>query len=535
MNTIKDLLNETKSDKQSGHRFGFFYDMIFATAYLQKGSKPLRVLEIGVSEFGDGSLRAYAQSDLTEHAVGLDIKEYVGELLDNMTFYHKSAYSKETIQFLAEKEEKFDIIIDDGSHQEADQKFFLEQYMVLLNDDGFLICEDITSLEMINAADADDNAFIFDGWGNMGLKLATVTDPRLYTHGERIIVRSKSALTDGVKHENKPHIVNLPVQQFRKYDRGNTELAITIPMFHPGRDDMYDTKKFQDVHVKGAIWAGMSMIHNTDLGENGVPLYFHIEDKVWNDAMVVMHEFGVPTAWCRKMTLPEPTIALTTRKAMFSKSLMALLDTDLDPDILMWVDSDLFTCPMQDKFQIYEKLTMPLLKHQPAMTYFRRGNMDYGKWISFVVGSAPAAMPLWGKEPLNVVEQTGYAALGLERALEKDLPATAIVNRFFCEPYLMTMPRNHPVREFAKTLIPQSYTQNYALGMWAETNSQFVELDSLLGIPTYDWERDFLRSARGESCFSHIRVSRGRSEKLSCASLIHQYWDRFFESVSRYV
>ena len=51
MKSIKDLLMQTSSDKQSGHRYGWIYDLIFTKVYHQNNRK-LRVLEIGVSEWG---------------------------------------------------------------------------------------------------------------------------------------------------------------------------------------------------------------------------------------------------------------------------------------------------------------------------------------------------------------------------------------------------------------------------------------------------------------------------------------------------
>lgn len=86
MKSIKDLLVDSNSDKQSGHRYGFIYDLLFSKVFHQKGH-PLKVLEIGVSEYGDGSLKAYARSEMVELAVGVDIRGYTGEMLENMQFH----------------------------------------------------------------------------------------------------------------------------------------------------------------------------------------------------------------------------------------------------------------------------------------------------------------------------------------------------------------------------------------------------------------------------------------------------------------
>ena len=374
MRAIKDFLMDTNSDKQSGHRYGFVYDLLFTKVFQAKGAK-LKVLEIGVSEYGEGSLKAFAQSEMVALAVGVDVNDYVGEMLDNMRFYQLDAYTKEAIRFLEDKEGEFDIIIDDGTHAYQHQTFFLEHYLKLLRDGGLLVCEDVNLLKVINEQCSREDVFFIDGWGNLELNANSFTDGKVYKHNERLLVKSKSEkLTDTRKHDSKPHIPKLPVVPFKDYARNSTELAISVPLYHPDFPDTskYSPDNFRSVHCKGAIWAAMSMIHNTDLGERGVPLHFHIEDKVWDDAMPVFEDFGVPEDWCRKMTLPKPTIDLVADKAQYGKSLMCLIDDDIDADVTMILDSDFFTCVPGAKMKLYDRLTMPILKNQPSMTYFER-------------------------------------------------------------------------------------------------------------------------------------------------------------------
>ena len=332
MKTITSLFGECNSDKQSGHRYGFIYDLLFTNVFHKKGKK-LKVLEIGVSEYGNGSLKAYAQSDMVKLAIGVDIKPYIGNVEENMRFYQIDAYTEDSISFLLDKYGEFDIIIDDGSHTYEDQTFFLDKYVELLQYNGFLVCEDVHFLKVINEQSLRDDVFVFDGWGNLELGLKSFTDDKIFRHNERIIIKSNSeSITKGVYHDNKPHIVKLPTVPFKEYEPFSSELVISVPLYHPDFPDVskYDPDDFKNKHCRGAIWAGMSMLHNTDLADNGVPLLFHIEDKVWDDAMPVFEEFGVSEKWCRKMTLPKPTIDLVGDKAQFGKSLMCLIDDDID-------------------------------------------------------------------------------------------------------------------------------------------------------------------------------------------------------------
>ena len=384
---------ETNSDKQISHRYGFFYDLLFTKVFKDRGEK-LKVLELGVSEYGEGSLKAFAESDMVDLAVGVDINNYVGEMLENMRFHRLDAYTKHAIRSLEDKEGEFDIIIDDGSHTYEHQTFFLDNYTKLLREHGLLVCEDVSLIQVINEQCARDDVFFFDGWGNMELGLKSFTDSKLYEHNERVIVKTREGkITDGKKCPNKPHIPKLPVVPFKDYARGNTELAISIPLYHPDfpKDSSfkYKTDNFQNVHCKGAIWAAMSIIHNSDLGENQVPLFFHIEDRVWDDAMPVFEEFGVPESWCRKMALPKPTKDLTVpHKPQYGKSLMGLIDDEIDADITLILDSDFFTCVTNEKMKLYDRLTLGMLKKQPSMTYFKRKDLPYWWWVSVVMGAA---------------------------------------------------------------------------------------------------------------------------------------------------
>ena len=535
MKSIKDLLNKSTSDKQSGHRYGFFYDLLFSKVYHTKKAK-IRVMEIGVSEWGEGSLSAYAQSAMVSDVVGVDIHEYTGKLRSNMKFYQMDAYKDDTVKQLKKQEGSFDIIIDDGSHEAEDQTFFLDNYIALLNRNGILICEDVHYLEVITEQCQRDDVFFFDGWGNLELGLRSYTDHQLFQHNERIIVKAKSQkLTDYATHDTKPHIERLPVRKFKDYDQSSSQLLISIPLYDPAFPDpnKYNTKNFQDVHCKGAVWAAMSLLWNTDLGARGVPVVFHIEDKVWKDALPVFDEFGVPRKFLRKMTLPEPTVELKADNPQYGKSLMALMDNEIDADVTAIWDSDLFVSVTHGRIKLYDKLTMPVLKRQPAMTYFQRKDLDYWWWVSVVMGSAIIYGD--GKKTLAEMEKEGYEALGFEKELEVDIDGNDKVNRFWADEYIKTFPREHAARDFALKILPQCYTPCHAFAMWAEFNQPFIELDTLLSIPTYDWERDFIRNERGLNCFAHIRVERGRSSKFQMPSLIDKYWDVFFENISRHV
>jgi len=143
---LGEILFKSSTDKNTTHKYGVTYDLVFNSQYL-KLNRPLKVLEIGVSLFGDGSVGPLSEIKYIEKYVGIDNKEYIGVAPNNKVAIYAGpeydAYKKETIQFIQEKEGKFDIIIDDGPHTWESQKWFFENYYDLLNEDGVLLCEDI--------------------------------------------------------------------------------------------------------------------------------------------------------------------------------------------------------------------------------------------------------------------------------------------------------------------------------------------------------------------------------------------------------
>ena len=542
MKGIRELFMESNSNKQSTHRYGFFYDMFLNYVYARKG-KPLNLLEIGVSQYQNGSLCAWVNSELIARAVGVDIQDFPDTILEKMAFYKLDGYSKETVDHLREIEgAKFDVIIHDGHVTEDNQTFFLDNYVELLSEFGYLVCEDVRSTIFIMEQCKQDTVFVIDGWANRGVNVRGFNDPDFYNHSERLLIKSRTEpIKQGKRHETKPHIARLPQKVFDCKDkRTSTELAVSIPLFHSDLDTQYedfDVERFKQVHCKGALWAGMSFLKNTDLAENGVPLYFHIEDKVWDTAMSVFDDYGIPESWCRKMTtpLPEKAPELQVNKTHFGKTYLGLLDAEIDTDVLLILDSDFFTCTAEHRFKIYDKLTSQILKKQPAMTYFQMRDLPYYWWVSLCLLASGLPDKLVGKRPVAELEKDAFERLGFDKEVDMTLKEKDTVQRFFTENYMMTFPRGHETRDFAIQNIPTCHTAPYLFAMWGEFNHPFIELAPLLKIPIYDWESHYIKAEKGDNCFAHFRVDKAKHRSLSNPTRIHEYFDRFYQNLSRHV
>ena len=183
----------------------------------------------------------------------------------------------------------------------------------------------------------------------------------------------------------------------------------------------------------------------------GVPLYFHIEDKIWDVAMSVFQAYGIPESWCRKMTapLPDKEPELRVNKTHFGKVYLGLLDESIDTDILLILDSDFFTCTKDAPFPLYGKLTSQLLKRQPSMTYFQLRELPYYWYTSLFLLASGLPDKLLGKRPVPELEREAFERLGFDKEVDVGLTGKDLVQRFFTENYMMTFPRGHETRQFA--------------------------------------------------------------------------------------
>ena len=66
---IGEILKNGSTDKNTTHQYGISYDLVFNSQYL-KLNKPLKILEIGVSLFGDGSVGPLSSIPYVEKYVG---------------------------------------------------------------------------------------------------------------------------------------------------------------------------------------------------------------------------------------------------------------------------------------------------------------------------------------------------------------------------------------------------------------------------------------------------------------------------------
>lgn len=144
---IYDILLKYNTDKNEGvlhpmsngigHTYGKSYDKIFESF---NRNDQLSILEIGIQK--GGSLVAWKEYFNNSTIYGVDIIDSISPEYRNNDFHYifNDIKSNKTTEIL--KDLKFDIIIDDGSHELPDVLFVVSNYLKNINDKGILIIED---------------------------------------------------------------------------------------------------------------------------------------------------------------------------------------------------------------------------------------------------------------------------------------------------------------------------------------------------------------------------------------------------------
>lgn len=330
--------------------------------------------------------------------------------------------------------------------------------------------------------------------------------------------------------ERKPHILKLPIVKFDSYPRDSKKLAISIPLFKSKKDSPdgsndLSVERFKDIHCKGAIWTALSLLNNSDLGDNNIPLYFHIEDSVWDLAMPVFEDFNVPKDWCRKInTNFEHFDDYNPWRSNFGKKYLGLLDNEIDCETMMFWDSDAFLLSEGDPLSFYNILTSPVFKNHVGVTDYEFMNMSYKTWVGVCCDATSINRDIMKNTPHNKVEIMAFAKSGLSISKDdnKDNFNGSNSLRVHTKSYVVTIPKNHGIVKFLISNMPTCYTDSALLSMWFYNNGPILKISDILNLPVYDQEKEFLR-ASNFNCIAHLRTDNDNPSNTR----IDEYYDKF--------
>ena len=337
-----------------------------------------------------------------------------------------------------------------------------------------------------------------------------------------------------MKETHKPHIERLPVTAFPAYPITDKELAVTIPLFHSDIDSATlkpsTIDRLTSIHAKGAIWAALGLINNTDLAEKGVGIYFHIEDKLEDALLPVFESFGVPEAHLRPMRLDMPAVNPNIQSPIYGKKFMCVEDRLINVARWLIMDSDAFVCSAEQKLHWYDKLKV---FQNPSAIKSRKVAYEKANYRTWVHGVCLAAgVPFKADEDLRSQEKRAFYTLGHWKgsyrlpALEADPIRTYLCTQMFL------LPMQHALVDHIREHYKTCYQDEFLLGLWNLVHDDISDLRDKLGFDRmYDFETQYLerdRSLDALGYLAHIVPDHhGESQKR-----VNEYYDDFYEHLS---
>lgn len=319
----------------------------------------------------------------------------------------------------------------------------------------------------------------------------------------------------------KEHIKSLPVIEVKTdCPRDSESVSLSIPIFyspkglgaHFDKDKHFDKDLFSDVICKGAAWVAQSIIVNTDMATSGMPIYFHVEDVIYDDAVKTLSLFGIPEGWIRKTSFSDPEHELD--HWMTGKKLQHLFDEDINTKVRLIWDSDAFVYRVGDKpFEWYQHFENELQDTMMVSFYSEdnAGDFSFVNWI------------LRGMGLPELTENTTNKKLAGESDVYKKAELNYPKTQYRWGATMFSVPTSHNIISHLKKFYHESRTDEGLISVWMNAvGCEFVEFQSLFGIPKIDFDEEFIKS--NKSCIAHLRGTD--------ATTVRSYQKQFYKGIN---
>ena len=308
---------------------------------------------------------------------------------------------------------------------------------------------------------------------------------------------------------NKDHIWRLPTEidyaallpNSRK-PKAESRIAISIPLFASRFQWIKEAKSkayFQHVHVKGAVWASLAMLNNTDLGEHGVQTYFHVEETVLKSAKVILDAMNVPEEFIRVVKTADIQAEIKGVKNLRYGKKYALLFDDIPVDNWLMMDSDVFACTRGEKIALFDIFHSTWTKQNPISFEYRLAPFQYPHWIDRIYNAVGLKTPT--KNSFITQEKAAFESVGLEIENESDENRDTVM-RPINKTGLFYLNRNSPLADFLKDNLNKCCTDEFLIAMWS-LNNPLLSLSNMLNLPMYYSTSQYLNH-KSEQYMHHV-------------------------------
>lgn len=292
----------------------------------------------------------------------------------------------------------------------------------------------------------------------------------------------------------KEHLQALPVRElpFSDFRRDSELLTISIPMFHSAhgriggfdKEQNFDINIFRNIYVKGLAWTAWSILSNTDFGDYGVRVVFHIEDKVYDACKGLLDQFGVPDDWITVTSFPESDNEI--KHPRHGKKHYCFADPDIGTEVIALWDADALVYRPQgvDKFAWYDVV----VKQKGAIitSFFSEwngGDKSFADWIRLA-----SDLP---ELPEEVTHEHDLVKSRIECYRKVGLPVSHEQKRYGS--MILFVPRDSELRTFLAENHEKSYADEALVSMWMNA----------VGAPFHEFKDIFLPIVKDDAEFAN--------------------------------
>ena len=327
---------------------------------------------------------------------------------------------------------------------------------------------------------------------------------------------------------NKDHIWRLATEIDYKTllpKRGKSDkFAISIPLFSSSFQFLKEAKSrayFQQVHVKGAVWASLAMLNNTDLGEHGVQTYFHVEETVYKSAKVIFDAMCVPEEYIRVVKTVDIHAQLKNIKNLRYGKKFACLFDDLPIDNWLVMDSDAFACTRGEKIGLYDIFDSPWTESNPIAFNYYLNPFDYKHWIERIYNAIGNQMPK--KSELWEQEVAAFEDVGLEIDNNSDKGKEQVI-RPTNKTVLFALNKNSELADFLRQNLNKCCEDEFLIAMWSLQNP-ILSLSSMLFLPMFYSTTEYVNN-RADQYMHHVIFE---------AMNANPFFTRFYKDMTRHI
>jgi len=331
--------------------------------------------------------------------------------------------------------------------------------------------------------------------------------------------------------QNKDHIWRLPTEidyaallPNSQKPKAESQVAISIPLFSSNFQFIKEAKSreyFQQVHVKGAVWASLAMLNNTDLGEHGVQTYFHVEETVLKSAKVIFDAMRVPEEYIRVIKTADIHAQLKNIKNLRYGKKFACLFDDLPIDNWLVMDSDAFACTQAEKIALFNILTSPWAVSHPIAFDYRLSPFDYRHWIDRIYNAVGSKTPAPGKSAVQ--EQAAFKSVGLNIDNKSDENRETVI-RPVNKTVLFYLNKTSELAAFLKDNLNKCCEDEFLIAMWSLQNP-ILSLSNMLYLPMFYSAGEYI-NGNAQQYFHHVIFEAMDS---------NPFFTRFYKDMTRHI